>query len=71
MGKNPTRQLSLMRAKFNVEINLDPVPGWGNNPEDFRLHLERYLNKAMKHYEPTVETVGLVEEPTTETNENL
>lgn len=33
-----------------IEIDLDPVSGWGNNPEDHKMMLERYLNETIPHY---------------------
>lgn len=43
------------RSRLVVEIDLDPVPGWGNSPEDHRALVQRLLNDAVPHYNPTVE----------------
>ncbi len=42
------------RIKIYVELNLDPVPGWGNKPEDFVVHTQRLLDNSIPHYNPTV-----------------
>lgn len=42
------------RVTLTVEVNLDPVPGWGNTAEDFRVAIQRSLDDMMGHYHPTV-----------------
>lgn len=42
------------RSRLLVEIDLDPVPGWGNTPEDHQRWLQQYLTGAIGHYNPTV-----------------
>jgi len=42
------------KSRLVVEIDLDPVPGWGNSPEDHRALVQRLLNDAVPHYHPTV-----------------
>jgi hypothetical protein len=42
------------RSRLVVEIRLDPVPGWGNTPEDHRVLVQRLLEDAVGHYQPTV-----------------
>ena len=42
------------RVRLVVEADLDPVPGWGDCPEDWRLMVERMLIDAAGHYHPTV-----------------
>lgn len=42
---------------ITIEIDLDPVPGWGNNPEDHKMMLERYLNETVPHYNPKITSV--------------
>ena len=37
-----------------IEVNLDGVPGWGDNPEDFVNSLRRIVVDSWKHYHPTV-----------------
>lgn len=49
----PRRQVTL-----TVTIDLDPVPGWGDNPEDYRALTQRLLDDAIGHYHPTV-TIGV------------
>ena len=43
------------RSRLVVEIDIDPVPGWGDNAEDHRRLVESLLSEAVPHYNPTVE----------------
>lgn len=45
------------RSRLLVEIDLDPVPGWGNEPEDHVRLVQRLLDDAVSHYNPTVRRV--------------
>ena len=45
------------RIRLVVEVSLDPVPGWGNDPEDYRALTQRLLDDAIGHYNPVV-TIG-------------
>lgn len=47
------------RARLLIEVDLDPVPGWGNNPEDWRAMLQHHLDGSAPHYRPTVTLVGV------------
>lgn len=42
------------KARLVVEVDLDPVAGWGNDPEDWRAMLQHYLDYAVPHYNPSV-----------------
>ena len=42
------------RVRLVVDVNLDPVPGWGNHVEDFRDAVQRHLDNVMGHYRPRV-----------------
>lgn len=42
------------RIRIFVEVNLDPIPGWGHEPKDFVEHIQFTLNNAYSHYEPKV-----------------
>jgi len=42
------------RIRLIVEVDLDPVPGWGNVSEDYRALTQRLLDDAIGHYKPTV-----------------
>lgn len=46
------------RAKLTVEWDLDPVPGWNDNPQDLVTHLQHHLDIAMPHYNPNVTFVS-------------
>jgi len=48
------RILTPVRIRLVVEVNLDPVPGWGNVPEDYRDLTQRLLDDSIGHYKPTV-----------------
>jgi hypothetical protein len=49
-----------MRIMLEVEVNLDPVPGAFNQPEDFEQHIYRMLNDVFPWYMPTVTLKGEV-----------
>jgi len=42
------------RSVIVVKIDLDPLYGWGNDPQDHVKLLTDYLNKVIPHYHPTV-----------------
>jgi hypothetical protein len=42
------------RAKLLVEVDLDPVPGWGHGVEDWQALLQRSLTQLAPHYNPVV-----------------
>jgi len=48
------REFPKVRVRLVVEVDLDPVPGWGNDPEDYRALTQRLLDDAIGHYKPTV-----------------
>ena len=49
------------RVRFSIqfETDMDSVEGWGDNPDDWRRHLEEMLSMN-SHYHPTFE----ISEPT-------
>lgn len=50
------------RTRLVVEVDLDPIPGWGNWPDDWRAMLQRHLDDVAPHYHPMV-TVEPVTSP--------
>lgn len=48
----------MSRVYILIAVNTDPVPGWGNQPEDYVKHLEVYLDSTIKHYDPKVTLLG-------------
>ena len=48
------------RVRLVVEVDLDPVPGWGNDPEHYVALTQRLLSDAINHYHPVVEFDGEV-----------
>ena len=52
--------LSRRRVRLVVEVDLDPVPGWGNVAEDFRDGIQRHLDDSIPHYNPAVTVEGEV-----------
>jgi hypothetical protein len=42
------------KVRLIVEANLDPIPGWGDNPEDWQALVQRLLDDAVGHYHPVV-----------------
>ena len=51
------------RSVLLVTIELDGVPGWGNDPQDHAEHVEELLNRSISHYFPKVQVLG-TQEPT-------
>lgn len=49
------------RVTLKVEVDMDAVPGWGHQPEDWQQHVERYMLETVGHYNPvvTVDTVRI------------
>lgn len=45
------------RAVIAVEVDLDPVPGWGNDAEDYAAAIRQWADNAIPHYNPTVEVI--------------
>jgi hypothetical protein len=43
-----------MRAKIQVEVDTDQVPGWGYDPKDYVDLIQKYLNEVIPHYNPKV-----------------
>ncbi len=48
------KQYPKRRITITVEVDLDPVPGWGNDPDDFRRMIESDLKRSIPHYHPVV-----------------
>lgn len=46
------------RSRLQVELDLDPVPGWGNHPDHHRALVQRLLDDAIPHYNPTVALIA-------------
>lgn len=42
------------RATIIVEVDTDPVPGWGNDPQDFAKLIQIHLLNTVPHYNPSV-----------------
>lgn len=43
-----------VRAAIIVEVDLDPVPGWGNSVEDYVALIQRQLDESIPWYHPNV-----------------
>jgi len=50
------------KSVIEVKIRLDPVPGWGNDPQDHMKMLEKYLNDTIPHYKPEVRIIKIENE---------
>ena len=50
----PRRKVTLV-----VTIDLDPVPGWGDNPDDYRALTQKLLTDSIGHYNPSVTIEGV------------
>lgn len=42
------------RIQIIVEVDIDPIPGWGNDPQDYVKMLEKSLSDRIPHYNPRV-----------------
>jgi hypothetical protein len=42
------------RIQILVEVDTDPVPGWGYDPNDYVRHIQHHLNQTIPHYNPVV-----------------
>lgn len=49
------------RIQILVEVNTDPVPGWGNDPQDYVNHIQHHLNQTIPHYTPEVRLLDKTE----------
>ena len=47
------------RATIIVEVDLDQVPGWGYDPEDFAKLIRKNLEETVPHYNPSVKVTEL------------
>lgn len=45
------------RAKIMIEIDLDPVEGWGHEADDHVRAIQQYLERTIPHYNPTVSLI--------------
>lgn len=43
-----------VESVIEVRILLDPVPGWGSEPEDHVKMIKKMLDDIVPHYLPTV-----------------
>lgn len=46
---------------IEVKIRLDPIPGWGHQPEDHVKLLEQALKNSVAHYNPSVKLIRIEE----------
>lgn len=47
---------------IEVKIRIDPVPGWGHEPEDHVRHIKNHLDGTVPHYKPEVKLVRVEDE---------
>ena len=45
------------KAVIEVKVDIDPIPGWGNNPKDYAELIQKHLNQTIPHYNPEVRLV--------------
>ena len=50
------------KSVIEVRIRLDPIPGWGHDPEDHVKMLQNYLDSAVPWYKPEVRLIRTVRE---------
>ena len=61
-----SRLLPRRRARLIVEVDLDPIPGWGNDPEDWVGYIRRTLLDSAPHYHPAVICERVLHQPEVE-----
>lgn len=49
------------RVRILVEMDLDPVPGAYNTPEDCAERVQAHLKRITPHYHPTATFVEVIE----------
>jgi hypothetical protein len=49
--------MKTQKSIIEVKIDLDPIYGWGNNPQDHVKLLSDYLMKVIPHYHPQVKLI--------------
>lgn len=47
------------RVALTVEVDIDPVPGWGDNADDWQRHVQRFMDESVSHYNPVVTIAGV------------
>jgi DNA-directed RNA polymerase subunit RPC12/RpoP len=50
------------KSVIEVKIRIDPVEGWGHQPEDHVRMLEDYLKKVIPWYKPEVKLIRVENE---------
>jgi hypothetical protein len=50
------------KSVIEVKIRLDPIPGWGHEPDDHVKHIQHLLDQTVKHYKPEVKYIGTEKE---------
>ena len=51
------------RTVLQVKLLLDPITGWGSEPEDHVKFLQQQLNTTIPWYKPEVELIRVEEVP--------
>lgn len=52
------------RITILVEVDIDPEPGWGHDPDNYVKYIENFLLTAIPHYKPTVKLESETDNPT-------
>lgn len=50
------------KSVIQVKLRLDPVPGWGDKPEDHVEMLKNQLEQSVGHYKPEVTLIAVENE---------
>lgn len=50
------------KSVIEVKIRIDPVPGWGHQPEDHVELLKKTLDSMISHYKPEVKLIRVERE---------
>ena len=50
------------KSVIEVKIRIDPVEGWGHQPEDHVKMLQEMLDRSIPHYKPEVKLIRVESE---------
>ncbi len=62
MGFKEVKEMNYRKSVIEIRIRLDPIPGWGHEPEDHVKMLQDYLNNSILWYKPEVKLIKTVRE---------
>ena len=61
-GEEERSPMKYSKSVIEIRIRIDPVPGWGHDPQDHIKMLESFLMNSVPHYKPEVHFLRVEEE---------